>query len=151
MDANVTPVTVLPRPSSQALRVMGKIMRECWYANGAARLTALRIKKTLSQLSVDEDVKMWKKPKPEWGSENTVTETSVQNYYCSKLSCQCEKMYRRQSSRDTAYLTHKPKLLTKLYCIIFLNSTAPPSLFNVRPQTASSDPIDLHWALLPQE
>lgn len=47
-----------PLPVSQALRVMGKIMRECWYANGAARLTALRIKKTLSQLSVDEDVKM---------------------------------------------------------------------------------------------
>lgn len=34
-------------------------MRECWYANGAARLTALRIKKTLSQLSVQEDVKIW--------------------------------------------------------------------------------------------
>eukprot|EP00069_Balaena_mysticetus_P007889 bmy_19454T0 len=31
------------------------MMRECWYANGAARLTALRIKKTLSQLSVQED------------------------------------------------------------------------------------------------
>uniref|UniRef100_UPI00398F3C98 TGF-beta receptor type-1-like n=1 Tax=Pristiophorus japonicus TaxID=55135 RepID=UPI00398F3C98 len=40
--------------SSEALRVMGKIMRECWYANGAARLTALRIKKTLSQLSEQE-------------------------------------------------------------------------------------------------
>ncbi|NWI55123.1 TGFR1 protein, partial [Calyptomena viridis] len=37
--------------SCEALRVMAKIMRECWYANGAARLTALRIKKTLSQLS----------------------------------------------------------------------------------------------------
>lgn len=44
--------------AAQSLRVMGKIMRECWYANGAARLTALRIKKTLSQLSVEEDVKM---------------------------------------------------------------------------------------------
>ncbi|XP_060749698.1 activin A receptor type 1Ba isoform X3 [Tachysurus vachellii] len=44
--------------SYEALRVMGKIMRECWYSNGAARLTALRIKKTLSQLSVQEDVKM---------------------------------------------------------------------------------------------
>ncbi|XP_043097378.1 activin receptor type-1B [Puntigrus tetrazona] len=44
--------------SYEALRVMGKIMRECWYANGAARLTALRIKKTLSQLSVDEDMKI---------------------------------------------------------------------------------------------
>lgn len=44
--------------SYEALRVMGKMMRECWYANGAARLTALRIKKTLSQLSVQEDVKI---------------------------------------------------------------------------------------------
>lgn len=43
----------------QALRVMGKIMRECWYANGAARLTALRIKKSLSQLSIEEDLKVW--------------------------------------------------------------------------------------------
>lgn len=43
----------------QALRIMGKIMRECWYANGAARLTALRIKKTLSQLSIQEDIKIW--------------------------------------------------------------------------------------------
>jgi len=41
----------------QALRVMGRIMRECWYANGAARLTALRIKKTISQLCVQEDSK----------------------------------------------------------------------------------------------
>ncbi|KAJ7313678.1 hypothetical protein JRQ81_005284, partial [Phrynocephalus forsythii] len=38
--------------SCEALRVMAKIMRECWYANGAARLTALRIKKTLSQLTI---------------------------------------------------------------------------------------------------
>jgi TGF-beta receptor type-1 len=37
---------------------MAKIMRECWYANGAARLTALRIKKTLSQLSQQEGIKM---------------------------------------------------------------------------------------------
>ncbi|XP_061630540.1 activin A receptor type 1Ba isoform X1 [Phyllopteryx taeniolatus] len=44
--------------SYESLRVMGKIMRECWYANGAARLTALRIKKTLSQLTVEEDIKM---------------------------------------------------------------------------------------------
>lgn len=41
----------------KALRVMGRIMRECWYANGAARLTALRIKKTISQLCVKEDCK----------------------------------------------------------------------------------------------
>ncbi|KAJ0068466.1 hypothetical protein NL108_008413 [Boleophthalmus pectinirostris] len=44
--------------SYEALRVMGKIMRECWYSNGAARLTALRIKKTLSQLSIQEDIKV---------------------------------------------------------------------------------------------
>ncbi|KAL6111529.1 acvr1b [Pungitius sinensis] len=44
--------------SYEALRVMGKIMRECWYANGAARLTALRIKKSLSQLSLQEDLKV---------------------------------------------------------------------------------------------
>ncbi|XP_077386017.1 activin receptor type-1B-like [Festucalex cinctus] len=44
--------------SHEALRVMGKIMRECWYANGAARLTALRIKKSLSQLTVKEDMKV---------------------------------------------------------------------------------------------
>ncbi|KAK1884992.1 TGF-beta receptor type-1 [Dissostichus eleginoides] len=44
--------------SCEALRVMAKIMRECWYANSAARLTALRIKKTLSQLSQSEGIKM---------------------------------------------------------------------------------------------
>ncbi|XP_038642279.1 activin receptor type-1-like [Scyliorhinus canicula] len=44
--------------TNEALRVMTKIMRECWYANGAARLTALRIKKALSQLSIQEDVKI---------------------------------------------------------------------------------------------
>ncbi|XP_063063289.1 TGF-beta receptor type-1b isoform X1 [Engraulis encrasicolus] len=44
--------------SCEALRLMAKIMRECWYANGAARLTALRIKKTLSQLSHQEGIKM---------------------------------------------------------------------------------------------
>ncbi|KAM6421149.1 activin receptor type-1C isoform 1-T1 [Rhynochetos jubatus] len=43
--------------SCEALRVMGRIMRECWYANGAARLTALRVKKTVSQLCVQEDSK----------------------------------------------------------------------------------------------
>ncbi|XP_078232517.1 activin receptor type-1C isoform X2 [Pogona vitticeps] len=43
--------------SCEALRVMGRIMRECWYTNGAARLTALRIKKTISQLCIREDSK----------------------------------------------------------------------------------------------
>ncbi|KAA0719169.1 TGF-beta receptor type-1 [Triplophysa tibetana] len=44
--------------SCEALRVMAKIMRECWYANGAARLTALRVKKSLSQLSQQEGIKI---------------------------------------------------------------------------------------------
>lgn len=43
--------------SCEPLRVMGKLMRECWYHNSSARLTALRVKKTVSQLSVDKDVK----------------------------------------------------------------------------------------------
>ncbi|XP_073768550.1 activin receptor type-1C isoform X3 [Danio rerio] len=43
--------------SCEALRVMGKIMRECWHANPAARLTALRVKKTISQVTVVKDVK----------------------------------------------------------------------------------------------
>ncbi|XP_030065222.1 activin receptor type-1C isoform X4 [Microcaecilia unicolor] len=43
--------------SCEALRVMGRIMRECWYANSTARLTALRIKKTISQLCIAEDLK----------------------------------------------------------------------------------------------
>ncbi|XP_069052337.1 activin receptor type-1C isoform X2 [Lepisosteus oculatus] len=43
--------------SCEALRVMGKIMRECWYNSAAARLTALRVKKTLCQLTVSKDVK----------------------------------------------------------------------------------------------
>ncbi|XP_054643189.1 activin receptor type-1C isoform X2 [Dunckerocampus dactyliophorus] len=41
----------------EALRVMGKVMRECWYANPAARLTALRVKKTVSQMSNTSGVK----------------------------------------------------------------------------------------------
>ncbi|XP_031413908.1 activin receptor type-1C isoform X2 [Clupea harengus] len=43
--------------SCEALRVIGKIIRECWYANAAARLTALRVKKTISQVTVTKDVK----------------------------------------------------------------------------------------------
>ncbi|XP_026861515.1 activin receptor type-1C isoform X2 [Electrophorus electricus] len=43
--------------SCEALRVMGKIMRECWYANSSARLTALRVKKTVSQVTVIREVK----------------------------------------------------------------------------------------------
>ena len=39
-----------PLISFQHLRALSKVMKECWYANPAARLTALRIKKTLAEL-----------------------------------------------------------------------------------------------------
>lgn len=42
----------------QALHVMSKVMKECWYHNAAARLTALRIKKTLANLGASEDLKI---------------------------------------------------------------------------------------------
>ncbi|EEC15972.1 transforming growth factor-beta receptor type I, putative, partial [Ixodes scapularis] len=44
--------------SCEALRVMSKIMKECWYHNSAARLTALRIKKTIANLGAQEDLKI---------------------------------------------------------------------------------------------
>lgn len=44
--------------SFEALRVMSQLMKECWYANAAARLTALRIKKTLANLETTEDIKI---------------------------------------------------------------------------------------------
>lgn len=45
----------------QALNTMSKVMKECWYHNAAARLTALRIKKTLANLGASEDIKP-----PQW-------------------------------------------------------------------------------------
>lgn len=44
--------------SHEALRSMSQLMKECWYANAGARLTALRIKKTLANLDVPDDVKV---------------------------------------------------------------------------------------------
>lgn len=37
--------------SLQYLKVIVKVMGECWSGNPAARLTALRVKKTISKLS----------------------------------------------------------------------------------------------------
>ena len=34
----------------QPMKVMAKVMKECWFENAAARLSALRIKKTLAAL-----------------------------------------------------------------------------------------------------
>ncbi|KAL1517018.1 hypothetical protein ABEB36_000839 [Hypothenemus hampei] len=44
--------------SCEALHVMSKLMKECWYHNATARLTALRIKKTLSNFWASEELKM---------------------------------------------------------------------------------------------
>lgn len=45
--------------SYEVMATMTQLMKECWYANAAARLTALRIKKTLTNLeSSDEDIKI---------------------------------------------------------------------------------------------
>ncbi|CAL4162324.1 unnamed protein product, partial [Meganyctiphanes norvegica] len=43
--------------SCEELRVLSKVMKECWYHNAGARLTALRIKKTLANLGAHDDVK----------------------------------------------------------------------------------------------
>lgn len=44
----------------QILSALAKIMKECWYQSPSARLTALRIKKTLKKLNNSLE-----KPKPE--------------------------------------------------------------------------------------
>ncbi|XP_044576414.1 TGF-beta receptor type-1 isoform X5 [Cotesia glomerata] len=43
--------------SIEALQVMSKVMKECWYHNAAARLTALRIKKSLANYGSIADIK----------------------------------------------------------------------------------------------
>ncbi|KAH8277733.1 hypothetical protein KR018_004422 [Drosophila ironensis] len=42
--------------ASDVLHNMAKVMKECWYPNPVARLTALRIKKTLASISVEDKV-----------------------------------------------------------------------------------------------
>ncbi|XP_061623111.1 bone morphogenetic protein receptor type-1B-like [Phyllopteryx taeniolatus] len=44
--------------SDECLRQMGKLMTECWAHNPACRLTALRVKKTLSKMSESQDIKL---------------------------------------------------------------------------------------------
>ncbi|XP_033727883.1 TGF-beta receptor type-1-like [Pecten maximus] len=44
--------------SHESLRVMARLMKECWYHNAAARLTTLRIKKTLASIANQEDMKI---------------------------------------------------------------------------------------------
>ncbi|KAI4456064.1 transforming growth factor-beta receptor type i and ii [Holotrichia oblita] len=44
--------------SEDVLLTMSKIMQECWHSNPAVRLTSLRVKKTLSKLASDSNVKI---------------------------------------------------------------------------------------------
>ncbi|XP_030647031.1 bone morphogenetic protein receptor type-1B [Chanos chanos] len=44
--------------SDECLRLMGKLMTECWAHNPASRLTALRVKKTLAKMSDSLDIKV---------------------------------------------------------------------------------------------
>ncbi|XP_037928556.1 TGF-beta receptor type-1 isoform X3 [Teleopsis dalmanni] len=43
--------------TSDVLHSMAKVMKECWYPNPVARLTALRIKKTLASITVEDKIK----------------------------------------------------------------------------------------------
>lgn len=43
---------------SQILAAISKVMKECWYQNPAARLTALRIKKTLANIGAIDHMKI---------------------------------------------------------------------------------------------
>lgn len=49
-DSSPLPLPAPPLPP-QVLSGLAQMMRECWYPNPSARLTALRIKKTLQKLS----------------------------------------------------------------------------------------------------
>lgn len=44
--------------ASDSLHCISKVMRECWYHNPAARLTALRIKKTLASKTFEDKIKI---------------------------------------------------------------------------------------------
>ncbi|NP_001158366.1 bone morphogenetic protein receptor 1 precursor [Saccoglossus kowalevskii] len=44
--------------SNDCLRTMSKVMQECWNHNPAARLTALRVKKTLGRMKDEDEVKV---------------------------------------------------------------------------------------------
>ncbi|KAI8431096.1 hypothetical protein MSG28_001153 [Choristoneura fumiferana] len=49
---------VPPDPALEDMRRVVCVMKECWYQNPAARLTALRIKKTLANIGSGDYIKM---------------------------------------------------------------------------------------------
>ncbi|XP_076231694.1 TGF-beta receptor type-1 babo isoform X2 [Calliopsis andreniformis] len=56
IDVRATTLVVMATRNT-ALQVMSKVMKECWYHNAAARLTALRIKKSLANYGAMEGFK----------------------------------------------------------------------------------------------
>ena len=43
----------------QPLKTLAQVMQECWHPNPAARLTALRVKKSLSRINEEADFYMY--------------------------------------------------------------------------------------------
>lgn len=54
-DKNARPSCPNRWQSSEHLRSLSKLMKECWFQNPSARLTALRVKKTLATLGANID------------------------------------------------------------------------------------------------
>lgn len=54
----IRPQIPLRWESDDVLQTLSKIMQECWHQNSAVRLTALRVKKTLSKLETDTTIKI---------------------------------------------------------------------------------------------
>ena len=46
----------VPLAKLQPLKTLSQVMQECWHANPAARLTALRVKKSLTRIYDESDV-----------------------------------------------------------------------------------------------
>lgn len=55
---NIRPKIPLRWDSDEILLTLSKVMQECWHANPAVRLTALRVKKTLCKLDTDTSIKI---------------------------------------------------------------------------------------------
>ncbi|XP_014223178.1 bone morphogenetic protein receptor type-1B-like isoform X1 [Trichogramma pretiosum] len=55
---NLRPVIPQRWDSDPILCTMSKLMTECWHSNPAVRLTALRVKKTMSKLHIDNAIKI---------------------------------------------------------------------------------------------
>lgn len=54
----IRPQIYLRWESDEVLQTLAKVMQECWHSNPCVRLTALRVKKTLSKLDTDTSIKI---------------------------------------------------------------------------------------------